>query len=408
MLRTTLRIPIKLIKISYSLYADIFMNPSAHQKIHFIKKAAWVAIFTNGILGLLKTVGGFIFQSHALIADGLHSLSDLVIDFMVVIGGHWSHREADEEHPYGHQRIETAMTLLISLFLILTGVIIGYDALKSSFHPTPTSPGWNALVLAAISAFANEGLFRYTQHLNQGIKTDLLEACAWHHRSDALTAAVVVLGILLSVLGLHSFDHIAAIIVGVMIIKMGWDYSWESIQQLIDRGVDQETHQLIYSAIKQTSGVDKIHQLRTRLMGQDIFVDVHILVDPFISVSEGHFIAQKVHHKLMKKFSNIRDVTIHVDPEDDEHLQPDISLPDSKEISEKLIKHWRKQYPEIMDWTVHYLNGEIQLDLVVNGDISGFVNFKSQIHQDCLNLNWTIKTIRVLREHMSIAILPPT
>lgn len=386
------------------------MNPSAHQshqKIHFIKKAAWVAVFTNGILGLLKTVGGFLFQSHALIADGLHSLSDLVIDFMVIIGGHWSHREADKEHPYGHQRIETAMTLLISLFLILTGVVIGYDALKSAFHPSLTPPGFNALILAAISAVANEGLFRYTQHLNRDIKTDLLEACAWHHRSDALTAAVVVLGIFMSVLGLHSFDHIAAIIVGGMIVKMGWDYSWESIQQLIDRGVDQETHQLIYKQIKKTPGVDKIHQLRTRLMGQDIFVDAHILVDPFISVSEGHFIAQKVHHQLMKTFSNIRDVTIHVDPEDDENMKPNLSLPDSKEISEKLIKRWRKQYPEIMDWTVHYLNGEMQLDLVMKEDFNNMIQLKSQLHHDCQNLNWTIKTIRVLREHMSIAILPP-
>ncbi|NBX85202.1 MAG: cation transporter [Gammaproteobacteria bacterium] len=386
------------------------MNPSkhhTHHKIHFIKKAAWVAIFTNGLLGLLKTIGGFLFQSHALIADGLHSLSDLVIDFMVIIGGHWSHKAADEEHPYGHQRIETAMTLMISLFLILTGVIIAYDALIGLFHPLLTKPSIKALLLAGISAVANEGLFRYTQYLNRDIKTDLLEACAWHHRSDALTAGVVVLGILLSIVGLHSFDHIAAIIVGGMIVKMGWDYTWESIQQLIDRGVDTQTHQKINATIKKIPGVDKVHQLRTRLMGQDIYVDAHILVDPFISVSEGHFIALKVHHELLKKFPAIRDVTIHVDPEDDEDQQPNLLLPDSTEISEKLIKHWRKKYPNIMDWTVHYLNGEIQLDLIVNDDISALETFKNQLHKDCQHQNWTIKTIRILREHVSIAILPP-
>jgi divalent metal cation (Fe/Co/Zn/Cd) transporter len=375
-------------------------------KVSFIKKAAYAAIIINGIFGLLKTVGGFLFQSHALLADGLHSLSDLVIDFMVIIGGHWSHQAADAEHPYGHQRIETALTLLISLFLIFTGVMIAFDALKGLIHPVILKTNILAFILAAISAIANEGLFRYTQHLNKDIKTDLLDTCAWHHRSDAYTALIVLLGILASMLGIHALDHIAAIIVGGIIIKMGWDYSWESIQQLIDRGVDKDIQQKIIHCIYETAGVEKIHQLRTRLMGQDIFVDVHVLVDPFISVSAGHYIAQNVHHKLMQALPNIKDVTVHIDPEDDEDIRPDLSLPDSQQIAEHLIKKWRKTHPDIIDWTAHYIHGEIQLDLVIKAEGECSSELQKSLIKDCKAKNWTIKTIRILRENVSIAILP--
>lgn len=375
-------------------------------KLTFIKKAAFVAILTNGFFGLLKTAGGFLFHSHALIADGLHSLSDLLIDFMVIIGGHWSHQEADAEHPYGHQRVETAMTLLISIFLIFTGAVIAADAFRGLFHHTISHPSIMAFVLAGISAIANEGLYRYTQYLNKNIRTDLLDACAWHHRSDAYTALIVLLGILGSFFGISSFDHLAAIVVGLIIIKMGWSYSWESIQQLIDRGVDIKTNEAIIQCIYETAGVEKIHQLRTREMGQDIFVDVHVLVDPFLSVSAGHYIAQQVHHRLMKALPQIKDVTVHIDPEDDEDYSPNLNLPDSQLIAEQLIKKWRREYPCIVDWTTHYIRGEIQLDLVINDAIEHTDMIHKSIAKDCESKKWAIKTIRILREHLTIGILP--
>lgn len=381
-------------------------NSETVSKIHFIKKAAYVAIIVNGLFGLLKTIGGFAFQSHALLADGLHSLSDLVIDFMVIIGGHWSHKAADAEHPYGHQRIETALTLLISIFLIFTGIMIAGDALKGLLHPVIIKTNAFAFVLAGISALANEGLYRYTQFLNKDIKTDLLDTCAWHHRSDAYTALIVLIGILASLIGIHSLDHIAAIIVGGIIIKMGWDYSWESIQQLIDRGVDKDIQQKIIQCIYTTAGVEKIHQLRTRLMGQDIYVDVHVLVDPFISVSAGHYIAQNVHYRLLSTVPNIKDVIVHIDPEDDEDLTPNLTLPDSQQIADQLIKKWRKQHPSIIDWTAHYIHGEIQLDIVLNSQSECTNDLQNSLINDCKTKNWTIKTIRILRENVSIAILP--
>jgi cation diffusion facilitator family transporter len=380
------------------------LDTKSHKKF-LIRKAAYIAILVNGVFGLFKTIGGFIFQSHALLADGLHSLSDLVVDFMVIIGGHWSHQDADEEHPYGHQRIETALTLLISLFLIFTGVAIALDAFKGLWHPILNKTSYQAFLLALASALANEGLFRYTHYLNQNIKTDLLDACAWHHRSDALSAAVVLVGILGNMMGIRALDHLAAIAIGVMIIKMGWDYSWNSIQQLIDRGVSPEIYEDIINCIYDTAGVEKIHQLRTRMMGQDIFVDVHVLVDPFISVSAGHYIAQDVHHRLLQKLPKIKDVTVHIDPEDDEDGNPNMHLPNSHEIAEELIKKWRKVQPMIVDWSAHYLKGEIQIDLVLNHELNDPDTFIAQVQRACHQKKWPIRTIRLLRENQSIAIL---
>lgn len=370
-----------------------------------IKHAAFIAIVVNGLLGLLKTLGGFLFNSHALIADGLHSLSDLIIDFMVVIGGHWSHQEADAEHPYGHQRIETALTLFISIFLIFTGLIISYDAFRNMFHPVYEPTQSMALYLAVISALANEGLFRYTLYLNRHIKTDLLNACAWHHRSDALTSLVVVLGILASLFGYHRFDHFAAIVVGLIIIKMGWDYTWESIQQLIDRGVDLETNEAIAVKIQRIPGVEKIHQLRTRLMGQDIYVDVHVLVDPYISVSAGHYIAQDVHQTLMKEFKQIKDVTVHIDPEDDEIESLALQLPNLKEIADKLVNPLRKLHPEIMDWNVHFLNQEMQLDFIIDPNKANWSMLQKNLKLQAMNFHSAINSIRLLSENSTIVIL---
>lgn len=374
-------------------------------KTSIIKKTALIAIIVNGLLGVLKTLGGFVFNSHALVADGLHSLSDLIIDFMVIIGGHWSLQEADEDHPYGHQRIETAMTLFISIFLIFTGFIIGYDAFRSMLHPVFHPTHSYALVLAVFSALANEGLFRYTLKMNHHIDTDLLKACAWHHRSDALTSIVVVIGILASVLGFRRLDNIAAIFVGAIIIKMGWDYTWESIQQLIDRGVEPETNEAITKVIQKTPGVEKIHQLRTRLMGQDIFVDVHVLVDPFISVSAGHYIAQDVHQKLMHQFPKIKDVTVHIDSEDDETDCPCLNLPNIEDIGNKLVKKWRKHHPEIIDWNVHFINKEIQLDLIIDPKKADWDSLSINLKEEAMAFHASIKSIRILSENSTIVIL---
>ena len=319
--------------------------------------------FFNIFLGVFKIIGGILYQSHALIADGLHSLSDLLADIMVIIASKWGSESADDSHPYGHQRIETAATLLLSALLLLTGFGIIWDASTHIVQRHTPTTHFLALPIAIASLLIKEGLFQVTRHIGKKITSELLLASAWHHRSDAAASAVVIIGIIGSLLGYSVFDPLAAVIVGCMIIKMGLSYGLSSVKELVDTAVPIEQVQQIKKIIRSISGVKKIHQLRTRLMAGDIFVDVHVLVSPFISVSEGHFIAQSVHHALMKKIMRIKDVTVHIDPEDDEENDPSLNLPSRHELEKIALLEWQKIYPALKEWTIHYLDGNVRIDL---------------------------------------------
>ncbi|MFC3908514.1 cation diffusion facilitator family transporter [Legionella dresdenensis] len=328
------------------------------------KKITLIGAAMNALLGIIKLVGGFWFHSHALVADGFHSISDLLTDAMVLFASKYGSQDADDSHPYGHQRIETAATLLLSLLLILAGIGIAWDACDELIHASHDKPGWIALPIAVFSILANEALFHYTRHVGEKIKSALVIANAWHHRSDAASSIVVVIGLAASLAGYIYFDAIAAVIVGAMIIKMGVDYAWNSVKELVDTAADPKTLEEIENIIKQVKGVKKIHQLRSRFMGHDIFVDVHIQVAPYLSVSEGHYVAQHVHRALINKMQHVEDVTVHVDPEDDEENCPSYHLPNRQELEDKLFTHWKTLFPEIMSWNLHYHDGKLRIDLI--------------------------------------------
>lgn len=333
------------------------------------KKAKFITLLgaiINALLGISKLFGGIWFNSSALIADGFHSLSDLFTDAMVLIASKYGSQDADDSHPYGHQRIETAATYVLALLLILTGIAIAWDALSHLRHHEHEHPGIWALPLAGCSIIANEALFWYTRFIGRTIQSQLIIANAWHHRSDAASSLIVFAGIWGSLAGITSLDGIAALLVGLLIVKMGVNYGWKSIKELIDTGVEAKTRIQIEHIIQKTDGVVKVHQLRTRLMGSDIFVDVHVQVNPMISVSEGHFIAQKVHRKLIDDLSGIKDVTVHIDPEDDEVTSPCLHLPNRSTLEEKLLNNWYKTFPEINTCLLHYLDGKLTLDLIGN------------------------------------------
>ncbi|KTD16782.1 cation diffusion facilitator family transporter [Legionella jordanis] len=323
-----------------------------------------IGAVVNALLGGVKLLGGVVYHSHALAADGIHSFSDLITDFMVLFASKYGSQDADESHPYGHQRIETAATLILALLLILAGAGIAWDSFYEILYATHTKPGWIAFPIALLSIFANEILFHWTLHVGKSIQSSLLTANAWHHRSDAAASIVVALGLLGTFFGFLYLDAIAAIIVGFMIIKMGITYGWDSVKELIDTAVDAPTLQKIEEIIQSVPGVEKIHQLRSRLMGGDVFIDVHILVSPFISVSEGHYIAQHVHRSLLKGLARVKDVTVHVDPEDDEENCPSFHLPSRKAIEKEFITLWKVNYPGLTNWTLHYLEGKMVLDLI--------------------------------------------
>jgi len=328
------------------------------------KRVTMIGALINTLLGISKLLGGIWFHSSALIADGFHSLSDLLTDAMVLVASKYGSQEADEAHPYGHQRIETAATYILAILLILTGSAIAWDALRHLTQHQLDNPAWSTLPIAFISIAANEALFWYTRHVGRAIQSDLVIANAWHHRSDAASSLIVFAGLVGSFAGYPALDRVAACVVGLLIIKMGVNYGWRSMKELIDTGVESKLRFEIKQTIKNTYGVRKIHQLRSRLMGSDIFIDLHVQVDPMISVSEGHYIAQNVHQKLMKNIPGVKDVTVHIDPEDDEIHQPSQHLPNRETLETTFIKAWQEQFPEIQTCLLHYLEGKLTIDLI--------------------------------------------
>jgi len=320
------------------------------------------------ILGIAKIIVGFSAQSQALIADGVHSLSDLVTDIAVLYAAKHSHQVADENHPYGHGRIETVVTVGLGIALIAIAVGIMVDATDRLFNPnTLFAPGMLAFIIAAISVLAKEGIYHYTMVFARRYRSNMLKANAWHSRSDSISSVVVGIGILGSMAGLTYLDAIAAIIVGIMIAKIGWDLAANSVKELIDTGLEKDRVAAIEKSILEVDGVGTLHVLRTRQIGSDALVDVHIQVDPYLSVSEAHYISETVRSKLIDEIEEVIDVMVHIDPEDDEHLVNMAKLPLRDEILKKMESAWVdvEEAEKIEHITLHYLEGKIQIELLL-------------------------------------------
>ena len=320
------------------------------------------------LLGLSKIMVGFAAHSQALIADGVHSLSDLVTDVAVLYAAKHSHQEADEDHPYGHGRIETVVTVVLGIALMGVAIGIMFDATHRLFNPnTLLSPGVWALVIAGISVISKEVIYQYTMVVARRYRSNMLKANAWHSRSDAISSIIVVIGILGSMAGLTYLDAIAAIGVGVMIAKIGWDLAWNSLKELVDTGLESERVKEIEKSILDVDGVGTLHILRTRQIGADALVDVHIQVDPYLSVSEAHYISETVRTKLIHEIEEVIDVMVHIDPEDDEDLPANTKLPLRPEILKKLEQAWENipEAKEIENITLHYLQGKIEIELLL-------------------------------------------
>jgi cation diffusion facilitator family transporter len=346
-------------------------NEAAKLRYREVLKVTLIGSAFDLILGIAKIVGGFISTSTALIADGVHSLSDLFTDFIVIYAAKHSHREADAEHPYGHGRIETLATVALGLSLMAVAIGIAWDAVSRLFHPDRLwHPGVLALVLASLSIVVKEGLYHYSMGIARKYRSNMLKANAWHSRTDAISSVIVVIGILGSMAGLNYLDAIAAIGVAFMIVKISWDLTWHSVRELIDTGLEPERIAAIRESILHVDGVKALHILRTRRMGGDALVDVHIQVAPTISVSEGHHISETVRQQVIQEIDEVADVMVHIDPEDDESAAPNIGLPLRSTILQQLKQAWSgiegADSIRDEDVTLHYLNGKIQVELVLH------------------------------------------
>lgn len=278
-------------------------------------KASWITILANVILSAIKIVAGIIGKSSAMLADGIHTLSDVLTTFVVLMGLKISSKEADEKHPYGHEKYEPVFAKLLSILLGATGLYIGYEGIKVLRSGDIQIPGRVALIAAIISIATKEVMYRYTIKVARKIKSLSMEADAWHHRSDALSSVGTFVGILGARLGLKILDPIAAIIVSVFIIKVGIDLYIESVRGLVDEAADDETISKIEELIYSVEDVKGIKNLKTRIFGNKIYVDIDIQVKGDITVTEGHDIAEKVHDLIEENIEDVKHCMVHVEPE---------------------------------------------------------------------------------------------
>ncbi len=331
------------------------------------KRATFASIIVNTLLSAGQIFLGIIGNSQALIADGIHTLSDLSTDALVLYAIWHGNKEADDDHPYGHGRIETAATVFLGLLLAMVGLAIAINAALRLTEPASIlTPAPITLVMAVITIFSKEGLYRYTIGIAERCKSNLLRANAWHHRSDAISSIVVLIGIGGSIMGLPYFDSLAAIGLGMMIIRMGIMLSWGALKELIDTALSQDEVAAIRKAITGIDGVVGLHMLRSRLMGGRALIDVHLQVDGNISVSEGHQISEFVRQRLISEFESIDEVLVHIDPEDDKLITADVNLPLRSEMS-ALINEAIAGISGAVSAekiTLHYLEGRINVDLI--------------------------------------------
>ena len=343
------------------------MRDAAPGRYAVIRRVTLVGAGVDLILALGKIAGGFAAHSQSLVADGVHSLSDFVTDLLVLLAAKLARAKPDAEHPYGHERIETAATVALGVVLILIGAGIAFDAFRRLFHPEELQiPAWWAMAVAAVSVGFKEGVYHYTMRAAKRFRSKLLEANAWHARSDAASSIVVIIGVGGTLLGLGYLDAIAAVIVAWMIGRMGYHLARQSVEELIDTGLDPGQVESIRTALMEVDGVRDLHMLRTRQMGPKSLVDVHILLDdPKLSVSEGHQISETARAELIRKFRDIEDVTVHIDPEDDEEVARGRHLGLRGEVEARLRSAWTgvPEAESIRRITLHYLDGRIQVEV---------------------------------------------
>ena len=339
---------------------------TAQDQLAAKKKVTIIGGLVNLVLSALKIVFGWFGQSHALVADGIHSLSDLLTDVLVYVAAEQGAKEADEKHPYGHARFETLATVALGGVLVAVAGAIVWDAITGIFSDQALAkPSWIVLVIAGVSIICKEGLFRLTLDVANKTNSPLMKANAWHHRSDAVSSLVVLIGVAIEILGYHYFDAIAALIVGLMVAKIGLSLINEAGKELVDTAIEPELLEQVKKTILKVHGVRALHFLRTRQMAGQVLVDVHILVAPTISVSEGHLITEKVSQVLQGTFERVSEVMVHIDSEDDEVSSPSLDLPLRDELLKMLDEAWADlaEKEQIKNVNLHYLEGKVFVEI---------------------------------------------
>ncbi|MBE0487959.1 MAG: cation transporter [Halomonas sp.] len=359
-------------------------------------KVTLIGAVIDFVVGVAKMVTGFMVGSAALVADGIHSFSDILTDVFVLAATHFGRQEPDSNHPYGHGRIETLATLWLGGVLIFVAGGIAWASVTRlvAGEPIP-APGLWAIGIAVIALLAKEWIYRYTMRVARRVNSRLLEANAWHSRSDALSTVVVLVGLIAAQFGAGWMDAVAAIVVGVMVGQVGGRLLWESSQELIDTALPEKERQEMQALAEQVPGVKGVHDLRTRTLGSQALLDLHIVVPPRVTVSEAHEIGNAVTRRLREAFPVLADVTFHIDPEDDagetEHsLRP--GLPLRGDVEGMLDETWR----DVGIWharvalDLHYLDNQVDVSIFVNAlpEDQTLDQAADELRAACYHLGW--------------------
>jgi len=281
-----------------------------------IRRITWIGLGTNLALAALKFAAGALGHSRAVVADAVHSLSDCGTDAAILVGTRLWSQPRDSDHPYGHARIEAVITMALGLVLAAVGVGIGYDAIASIPEKHAQTPGIAALLAAAVSIVVKEVLYRWTIRVGRQVQSSAVVANAWHHRSDALSSVPAVLAVGAAILlpQWTFLDHVGAVAVCLLIIQSAWKIVRPAVGELIDRGLPPEDCEAILRAVRECDGVESAHDLRTRRLGPGVALDIHIEVQPTLTVTEGHDIAEAARQRILELFPDVIDVVVHVDP----------------------------------------------------------------------------------------------
>lgn len=353
-------------------------------------------------LGVLKILIGIVANSTALIADGIHSLSDLVTDFMVVIVLRLSHQAPDDNHPWGHARFETVGTVALGAVLVAVGGAMAYDSLQLLFNEQPTTlPTWPALVAAALSIIGKEWIFQYTYRVGKKLGSDLIIANAWHSRTDAFSSVVVLLAVAGAMAGIWWLDALAAVLVALMVGKIGWDLVAKSITELVDTALPEEKVAKLREHALSVDGVINVHSFKSRRMGGQSLLEMHLQIAPHLSAAEGHFIGDNVACQLQSRFDDISHIIFHIDTYDDEDFHDELFcpvMPTRPEVSQHLDAIISRILGDNPDYelTLYYHPEYIDLDikaseqfhqLLLNTGLSAR-DLEQSLHEQLSGLNW--------------------
>ncbi len=288
---------------------------SANERQEKIRSITLWGVLINVFLMALKLISGILISSSALIADGVHSLSDLATDFVVLVGTHFSSRPPDESHPYGHSRLETVASQLIAVVLLVLSIGLIWSSGISIYRREYNYPGYMILGVAVVSVISKEIIFFMTRKISLLTGSPALYANAWHHRSDSLSSVAVLIGGVASLFGWGYADRIAAVVVGFMILGVAGKIYYDSLIELSEHSADRESIQKIETVLSEELDISSWHALRTRKFGAELFIDVHLLVDPALSVVESHDVSVRIEGKIKKELSRPSNILVHIEPD---------------------------------------------------------------------------------------------